>query len=106
MNEFVIDKVIFSEKHNRVVLSLTQPDPWDGPHVLSTLKGRLGEYLFAVESGYIEKEFPSMAGKPAMVRIVHYFPIPEDMLPTMALIQEALHKKSIGFELLQIKVSY
>lgn len=106
MDETVIEKVSLSARKDRVILSLTQPDPWDAEGVMNSLLTRIGGYISVIESGSLARELPETEGMPATLRIVFHEVMPDKAAEKMALVNGRLQERGIGMEFLHLSVGY
>ena len=106
MPEVTIDKVILDTNDGTVILSLTQPDPWEETSTLEWLQEQLNGYISAIESGAVAEQFPAILGKPVKIRLVFYREMPKEIQLKMDQVNATLGQLGIGFELMQIKVGY
>src|SRR5258708_1032618 len=103
MSETTIEKLL-EDQAGTVILSLTQPQPWDEPTIMAKLQERLNGYASVIESGVLVKKFPHYIGRNFQIRVVFYHDLPEAAHQNLTQIEQALATKGIGLHLMQIKV--
>ena len=104
MGETIIEKLL-EDRTGTIVLSVTQPEPWDAPGVLGKFQEQLNGYISAIRDGALVERFPQYQGKKFKIRVVCYQLPPEDVHRKLDLVNHTLSQLGIGFEIMQIDVA-
>jgi hypothetical protein len=104
MGEVTIEKLL-EAADGTVILSLSQPEPWDGVGLMDRLEKQIADYVRAIGSGAITQTFPKYEGRPFEIRIMSHSDVPEQSVQRLTQIRDILKSKGIGFHLMQINVN-
>ena len=93
-----IDIVGIDKDTGTVVLTISDHLDWsDSPSHQSTLQKKLNTYLAFVESGEIDKQYPSSKGRSVVFEVVFKYRPDRDALTFLSKVREIVEKA--GFEL-------